>query len=377
MMSESNLRSAARHTSLFWLGLILAVCYVPGWTGASIPTQWGVMAIAGALGLWRSGSVTRVHWLGIWFIFFTALSLTWAVNPYDAGWGFAVVLIWAGSFWLGSTQDSLEDLWKGLAIGLSVSSVVSIAEASGFHPFPVAELAGHPGLFDTPLVSGSVSALVIVGLVCHGEWRYIPGVLPLFILSYSRGGWLVVAVGLAGRYLGWRVAAGIVLFALVLMYFHPSPSDIQRMQIWDAAYSNLRWFGLGPGTFTDLWMMVEELGQKVMERPEFAHNDYIQFAFEAGLGSILFFALMAAVLARSEQRQWPVFAAFCSLALFYFPLHSPLSAFIGCIVAGHIAGAGAYLRGFERERGSDFLPGAAAPGSVSGPHGGAIVSVEP
>jgi hypothetical protein len=369
---------------MFWLGLVLPICYVPGWTGAAIPTQWGVLAVVGAASLWRSGSVTREHWLGIWFIFFTALSLMWAVNPYDSVWGLAVVLIWAGSFWLGSTlydsqlrSGSLADLWKGLAIGLTVSSVVSIAQAAGFHPLPVADVAGHPGLLYSPLVSGSVSALVIVGLVCHRAWRYVPGVLPLFILSHNRGGWLVVAVGLAARYLGWRLAAGIVMFAIVLMVVHPQPSDIQRMQIWDAAYSNLRWFGLGPGSFTDLWMMVEELGQKVMERPEFAHNDYIQFVFEAGLGSVLVFALMAAILAQPKATEWPVFAGFAALGLFFFPFHTPLCAFIGCVAAGYIVAERRRVRDFERECRSYFLSGAAAPGSVSDPHGGEIVSVEP
>jgi hypothetical protein len=360
---------------MFWLGLVLCVCYVPGITGATIPTQWGVLAVVGAAAAWRSGSVTQLHWLGIWFIFFTVLSLTWAVNFYDSVWGFFIVLIWAGSFWLGSTLESIGDLWKGLAIGLTVSSVVALAQLSGFHPVSVEK--GYPGLLYSPLVSGSVSALVIVGLVCHKAWRYVPGVLTLLVLSHNRGGWLVMAVGLAGRYLGWRAMTAIVFTAAGIMYFHPSPSDIQRMQIWDAAYSNLRWFGLGPGSFTDLWMMVKELGQDVMERPEFAHNDYIQFVFEAGAGSILVFALMAAILARSEAKEWPVFAGFSALALFYFPLHSPLSAFIGCIAAGHIAGTGAYLRGFERERGSDFLSGAATPRPVFDPISGEIVSVEP
>jgi hypothetical protein len=370
--------------AIFWLGLVLPICYVPGVTGASIPTQWAVLAAVLPLGLWRQGELTGLHWVGIWFIFYSALSLLWAVNPYDSVWGFAVVLIWAGSFWLGSTLESLEGLWKGLAIGLSVSSVVAVAQLAGFHPVLEAEIfpPADPGLLYSPLVSGSVSALVIVGLVCHRLWRYIPGVLPLLILSHNRGGWLVVAVGLAGRYLGWRIAAGIVLFALVLMVFHPWPlvpslSDIQRMQVWDAAYSNLRWFGLGPGTFTDLWMMVEVSGEKVMERPEFAHNDYIQFIFEAGCGSVLVFALMAAVLAQSETTEWPVFAGFAALAIFYFPLHSPLSAFIGCVAAGRIVRDWVLVRDFEREFGSDFLPGDDAPRSAFDSHRGKVVSVEP
>jgi hypothetical protein len=362
---------------MFWLGLVLPVCYVPGWTGASIPTQWAVLSAVLPLSLWRKGELTRVHWLGIWFVGYSALSLLWAVNFPDAVWGFAVVLIWAGSFWLGSTLESLDGIWRGLAIGLSVSSLVSIVQAAGFHPLPVADVAGYPGLLYSPLVSGSASAMVIVGLICHRLWRYIPGVLPLLVLSHNRGGALVVGVGLAGRYLGWRAVAAIVVTAAVVMYFHPSPSDIQRMQIWDAAYSNLRWFGLGPGSFTDLWMMVKELGQDVMERPEFAHNDYIQFIFEAGCGSILVFALMAAILARTEAKEWPVFAGFAALGLFFFPFHTPLCAFIGCVVAGHIVGASAYLRDFERECRSDFLSGDDAPRPVFDPHRGEIVSVEP
>jgi hypothetical protein len=214
---------------------------------------------------------------------------------------------------------------------------------------------------------------VIVGLLCIRLWFYIPGVLPLLVLSHNRGGALVLAVGIAGRYMGKVAAASVVLTALGLIVIHPSVTDIERMQIWQAAYINLRWFGLGVGTFTDLWMQIDG----VMERPEFAHNDYIEFAFEYGIGALAVYCLIAWTFARTLSTEWPVFAGFAALALFYFPLHTPLTAFIGCVAAGSIARNRMRVCGLQHNRRSDFLAGASSQRYVLDAHSGKIVSMEP
>lgn len=323
---------------MFLLGLLLPICYIPGLTGASIPTQWALLSIAFAISLWREPSTppSSLHYLGLGFLAFAALGLLWAPNLWDGLYALWLVLLWALSFRLGSATASPANLYRGLAIGLSVSSVLAIFQWFGYSTIPTANGSNIAGLLFNRTVLGATTALVILGLISERLWLYIPMLLPGLILSGSRGGWLILMVGLLAR-MHILIALGLTLACALALSFVPDSSDALRLQIWGVTLRGLTLFGHGPGSFTSLYFPAGP----ALIHPEFVHNDYLQLWFEFGVGALVPIAILTVAIAWSRS---PIPIAFACLAAFYFPLWTPLTAFIGCFVVGHA------LRGFSWDR---------------------------
>jgi hypothetical protein len=317
---------------LFFLGLLLPVCFISGWTGVSIPTQWAVLSCLLPLSLWRTGRMSVFHWLGVAFLTYAFARAFWPLVPYDTVFALWVITLWALSFWFGSTLGSLSSLFRGLALGLTVSTAVAIGQAFGLHPV-LTMPENLAGLLFNQTVQASMIALTIIGLVCYGHWLYIPALLPGLYLAHSRGGWLVLVVGLLARYANlWVIAALASALAIYYTTFLDL-SDNYRLQTWAITAKNITLWGYGPGSFNALLFWVKG----IQIRPEFAHNDYLQLAFEYGVGAIPLLAIFALSLTQRHVREYPVFIGFLALATFYFPLHHIFVAFVGAMCAGRIA----------------------------------------
>ena len=140
---------------MFLLGLIVATCFIPGYVGAFIPAQWAVLSCILPLGLWRSGVLGPVGLLGLAILAFATLSFAWAPNAMDAGFGLWLLCLWALALWFGTTVDDFRPLWQGLAIGLTVSSVIATFQYFGFAPV-LANSAERPtGLFFNSTLLGA------------------------------------------------------------------------------------------------------------------------------------------------------------------------------------------------------------------------------
>lgn len=322
---------------MLWLGLLLAICFVPGYTGASIPTQWAVLSILLPLSLWRKGPITSLHKLFLLFMFWSAVSILWSINLYSWVWGMWLVTIWALSFYLGSTLRSLVDLWKGLAIGLGVSSAVAVAQALEFAPVEANDPYLYSGLLFNSSVQGISIALVLIALTIHRLWWYMPPLAIGLILAGSRGAFFILAIALIARYTHWLVAILAVVFAGLALGFWTDVSDSQRLRIWGITLGALSPFGQGSGSFIDVFYIYKDRGVDKLIRSEFVHNDYLQFIYEYGIGAIAIFIIYALALLKTTSREWPIFFGFAILSFFYFPAYAPLSAFIGFVVAGHIS----------------------------------------
>jgi hypothetical protein len=318
---------------LFWLGLIVATCFVPGYTGAIIPTQWAVLSILLPLGLWRSGVMGPIGLLGLAILAFGALSMLWAPNTWDAGFGLWLLCIWAMAVWFGSTVDDFRPLWQGLAVGLWVSSAIAIFQALGYQP--VLTYADHPsGLFYNSTLLGASACLVILALVSQRQWFYIPGVLPALVLAQSRGAFLVLTLALLTRWLRVRyILCAMALAALVLVLTLnglETDSDLVRLTVWGATLRELNLFGHGIGSFVTFLIATPSR----MLYPGTVHNDYIQLWFELGIASLAIVALYALALSCRTSDHWTIFFAFFLFGFFYFPLWTPVPSFMACMVAG-------------------------------------------
>jgi hypothetical protein len=314
----------------FWLGFILATCFIPGVTGAMIPTQWAVLSIVLPLCLWTSGVLSPVHLAGLALLAWSAISFLWSINQYDSVYGLWLLLLWAGSFWLGSTTLDFEPIIKGLAAGLGISSAVAIAQAFGFTGLYMFTTTPS-GLFYNSTVLGSSCALILIALASHALWRWVPLVLPGLYLAHSRGAWLILAAVFLTR-IHWAFTIILIGTVGVAYTWAAGDSDSLRLTVWGHALRELTPLGHGIGSFNSYFFI---RSGNVMH-PEYVHNDYLQLLFELGPGAIIVFAIYAICLRQRTSPYHATFLGFAILGLFYFPLWCPISAFIGCMFAGRL-----------------------------------------
>lgn len=326
---------------MFWLGLIVSLCYVPGVTGAYIAAQWPVLSILLPFALWRGGPVTALHWAGLGFLAYAAARIASAPLVFDGVFGFWLLCIMSLSFWLGSTLDDLRGLYKGLALGVAVSSVIAVFQYFGMSPVAYAS-ANPAGLYINSVSLGMISAFLIVALVSERMWLAVPFLLPGLILSGSRGAWLALAVGLWATFFRSLWVLGAVGFAGVFFIatLEPMSSDETRLVIWTAAVHNLTWLGWGPGAFYS-WVVPF---REIIMYPEYAHNDALQLAFEYGIAAILPIGIFGLLLTQTGAREWPVLVAFAVASCYSMPLWVPVASFLVCVTAGRVARSRALAR---------------------------------
>lgn len=337
---------------MFWLGLLLAVCYVPGYTGASIPTQWVVLSIILPLGLWRIGPMTLGHKLFCLVIGYAVLSLAWTHNDYAAIWGLWLLFIWALSYNLGTLLDGLRQLWQGCGFGLCVSTAIAVAQTLGYNFIETADVNRASALFFNSSLFGIICGLVFVGLYSHRQWFLLPPVSLGLILSGSRGGIMLLVIGLICHHYGRLAATTATILGALCFIFWLDPADSQRLQIWGVVLPTLNFFGHGIGSFSDLYYVANT--KMLLIRPEFAHNDIIQLVYEIGFAGIAL-ALIPALALAVPSTDRSVLFAWIVAALFYFPLYAPLTAFIGLVVAGSSLRRWALVRNLCRGRRSPQL----------------------
>ncbi len=320
---------------IFLLGLIVPICFVPGITGASIPTQWVLLSCLLPFGLWRSGPFGPAHWLGLSALAYAAVSIAWSVSQWDALFGLWLLGIYALAFWLGTTLTRTRDLFRGLAWGMIINSGFAIAQRLGYSPVQVSE--GIPGLLYNPTVLSASAALVLLAMIEYRFWFLALGIAPGLLLSGSRGGLVILAIGLLVRRFHWSILLGAGALGAIAIALAHGHSDAQRLYLWGLAYHNLTPWGNGIGSFNSVYYIAIDLlfhNPVRMVHPEFVHNDYLQLWFELGIGAIPIYLLYAIALSRKADALWPVTVAFAALSLFYFPLWCPVPAFIGCVTAG-------------------------------------------
>lgn len=336
---------------MFWLGLLLAVCYVPGYTGASVPTQWVVLSAFLPACLWYRSPLTTGHKLFFLWIAYALITLTWVLNPYSAVGALWFLAIWALSYHLGTIITDLRSLWKGLAVGLSVSTVVSVAQGLDYSPVESIGPFVSAGLFFNPALLGVISGLVLVALATERLWWYMPPLAINLILSGSRGGLVILALGICAIYSRWLAVTAMIVGGLAFTIFL-DPADSQRLQIWGVTLNALTLWGQGIGSFADLYYVHGP--KEMLIRPEYVHNDPLQLVYELGIAAAIPITIftLALVVAR---RNFPIMFAFCACALFFFPLYTPLTAFIGCMVAGHSISAWDLVRRERADRRPSFL----------------------
>lgn len=352
---------------MFWLGAIVSLCYVPGFTGAYIATQWPLLSLVLPFFLLRSGVLTPLHWLGLLFIAYVVTRVGYAPAPSAGVFGAWLITIMGMCVWLGTTLTDLRELYKGLAIGAAASSAVAIFQRFGFDGIP--QTSSMPaGLYVNSVQQGTVLALLAVALVSERMWLWVLPLLPGIALSGSRGAFLALAVGLLACCTRRLWVFGLVAAVGAFYFLSPlSSSDTQRVLIWSVAWHNLTWLGWGPGMFYTI--LIPQDGAAPFF-PEYAHNDALQLAFEYGIIALLPVGILAAALWRTDAREWPVVVAFVAAGCYSMPLWMPVASFLSLVAVGRVLcsygvacsdGSNCRQSFIPRWRGSRTAGGAAIP----------------
>lgn len=336
---------------MFYLGLLLPVAFIPGYTGASVPTQWAVLSAFLPLTLW-SGRFGLGHKVLLGFLCYALISLLWSVNLWSWVWGIWLACIWFICYHYGTLNEDLQSLWKGLALGVSVSAIVAVFQKLGYAPVE-SHNESAAGLFFNPSLFGIICGLLLVGLLCHRLWWYMPFPALGLVLSSTRGGLAVLALGLAARYGGWLGGLAVLSAGGIAFSLSTGSGDLERMQIYGVTVPVLSWLGNGAGQFTEIWF-IRTSAQKLV-RPEYVHNDLIQLTYEYGVGALAVAGLFGLALRQSSHPEWPVLFAWVGLSLFFFPLWAPVLAFIGLVCLGSVLAHRDRVRVDQRSRRPSLL----------------------
>lgn len=320
--------------------LLVTVAFIPGLTGGAIPTGWVVLWLAMPLLLIEHCKIvmTPVHWLGLAFLCYAALSLAWSPNGLLR---FMQLVALGAVFAWASDLPGVRRVIKGIALGLGVSGLVTVAQWCGLEPVSVASGSEYAGLFVNRNLLAETTAMMVILLLAYQFPPYwlivtLPG-----LIHFSRTSLLALAV--AGTFALWsysRKAAVAVMAAggsLVAALIVVSPNSTnERWAIWSDTWQGLSWFGHGVGSFDFLFPKFAQRIDVLAARPQHAHNELLELMFELGVG-VIPLVLMVLLLLRVDDVGRIALIGFLIIAAFGFPLSTPVTAFMAAVLAGHLS----------------------------------------
>lgn len=325
---------------LFFLGLVSIVSYVPGITGAAVPTTWFIFLLI--IPLFVMGLNLNLSW-GFGFICYTTLSLLWS-SSFNIGLFYLSQIIVLGCvFIIGLNTKDLTPIFKGLGIGLGIGSLLAIAQYFGFKE--VYSLGGEPAsFFVNKNIYSEISAILLVSFAIYKLWWFIPTALPGLILVQSRTAYLALGFGLfiwSWNYNKKLAFSLLVSVGVIGLYFYHGSfqigSMIERLNMWADTIQGLVVFGHGVGSYEAMFPYYATHIDTELARPKFAHNDILQLIFEFGIGSILILMVLFNVL-NSKRKEAIIVWIILLVSMFTYPFHLPTAAFIALIVSGHVVG---------------------------------------
>jgi len=335
---------------------ILSIIFIDGWTGSSIPTGWQFIALTVPWMIWRDPALPwPITALGMAFIVYALAAVRWSLNI-----DFAIHALWmqgaiAGCFILGYKLHNLDGALRGFLLGACVSSALAVAQWFGWNHILTYANDTYPGLYYNPVIASEVFAVLVIWLLAAGKPFHILPLTPGILLETSRSG--IVAMALSGlaylvlRDRRWLLALIPLAFLIAWYIAAPDGRDTLRLAIWSATLANLSPFGAGPGAMDSVLLPFH--GSFIS--PEYAHNEFLDYAYQYGLGAAPFLVLALAPALATDRLEWPAYIAFLAAASYSFPLHSPPLAAMGALLAGHLCSHLGLARGLRLDRGYGIL----------------------
>ena len=331
---------------LFALGVILPLAYIPLYTGQYILTGWIVLSCVLPFFFLKPIQMGAAHWLGIAFLAYAYASICWVEVPIQSVWGLWELCMLAGCFLLGTSRDT-KWLWPGMACGLAVNTLIAINQyfvhdlSLVFRVNPYA----LTGLFVNPDMFGETACLVTIALMATRQYPWILLSAPGILMSGSRAS-LVALTACLGLWMWdqFRLKGLIVaaLLALAPAYyvtgFHRGAIS-ERQALWlDTIQGTTNPFGHGVGSFFATYPKYALRTDTMATRPEDPHNEFLNLAFEYGVGALPIIAIISMGFASGGPARYPLLA-FLTIALFSFPTRIPTEGIVGMVALGTLCSA--------------------------------------
>lgn len=295
--------------------------------------------------------MTPIHWLGVVFLTYAAVSFLWTPVLVEGLEGWAELLILACAFCLGAEAKNLKLFYIAVALGVTVSAVIALFQINGIEI--VEEVAPPSGLFANKNMMGEAATVALIGVVASGAWMFAIG--PLVALGLSTcwgaafGALSALTLWIASKSVLAAVALVLAVVAVGLVSLEKDSTKrdtlIIRGRVWADAIENLKWFGHGVGSY---WVATPQHAprQEAMNiRHWHTHNDALEMVFDFGVGAGVLFVIVALCLMAGEVERY-VLAGLIGTGMFGFPLFTAATAFIGAVVAGRAARRWSDLRQF-------------------------------
>lgn len=319
------------------LGFLASSLYWPGIAGAASTPRWAILFVTVPWML-TPRRVSAAHVAGILFIAWASLTLAWSPATLDGINAIVILLLLAGCFCLGSQTVSLRPLIIGAALGLTVSSTFAVLQWLDFHPVRDDAFGGPSGLFVNGNYMAEAAALVVVGVVAERLWWLLPGLMPALLLPHARGALVGLTVALLVLCRSKIEVVIAVVSALILgavwTAFHIDGQIAERFEMWDVTIRNVNLFGHGIGSF---WTAYADLDPSavVTTSPHHPHNELLFIAFEMGVVGLILALAFCTTLAGPLDTPRLILITLAVESCFAFPTHTPTTAFLGMVAAGH------------------------------------------
>lgn len=339
-------RRGLEFSDLQLLGFLIAVAYWPGLSFGAVGSRWTVLCVALPIMLClHEIRPTRYHFGILALIGWGFFSLMWTPVGYDGIFALIQLITICGCFCLGSVYPNLGGLYRGMGLGLIVSSGLCILQAMHYEPVQiVADGSPPPGLFINPDMLGELCIVVLIALLLTRQYWIATLTLPALILSQSRTAMVagaicaLVYVVRSGR-LKWLWALPLpilMIYAIAPYKWAVNPTGGGRIDLWLDTIQGLSFWGHGIGSYYSTFIVHATHLDAFHYQPDVAHNELLQTAFELGIPATLLALYLVVALwknaGETEQYLLLAFAAICMLA---FPLHNPATAALFGVVAGH------------------------------------------
>lgn len=364
------------------LAFLSVIAIVPGYPLGAIDARWGVVGAGSAI-IWafaRSrGPAGPAHWLGAALFLWIIIGLSWSVSEWETLGGLLRFAALGFAFLLATSIDDLTPFWRGLVGGAVLSAIVMATQMIGLLGAPGGMAAG---LFAGKSPAAEIAVLGLIGIAAiaranNDKTFLLMGSAPIGCILWLRSREAVLALAAAAvvwsiaRY-GRRLALSVIGFlafcivpiGLSLLVTGHLGQFMDRITIWQKIVPHVGPWGDG-------------LGALAIAAPawESAYNEFLQFAFELGVGSALIWGIALYALGADRPSERAALAAILAMCCVAAPLHNPATAFAAAILAGHLCGVHDRVRagrdhrrrdGVERTDGAEYLGvGAVWPADVA------------
>lgn len=337
---------------------LLTVLFVPWISGAATTPRWALLSLATPLFLiFVPGRTTWTfaHLFGAVFLGWAAVTLTWTSGGYEGADVLWKLCLFAALFVCGSRLSSLQPILIGAGLGFAVNSAIVLLQWAELVQMP--EVQCCAALFVNPNYLAEPAALALVGAAAYRLWWLVPGLIPA-VLAGGRGPLIALAAcGAAWMWsrsrIGALLIAALALTACLMIATGGGHNDsaAQRVALWTDTLLGMQPLGRGLGSFYVMFPSHAPHNQPIQMRPDHAHNDLLELAYETGPGVVAALAFLAFALAGPARPERLILLGFVVEGFFDWPLHFPVPLFLAALAAGRLCRDRVPLRDDLSQRG--------------------------